>query len=135
MRLAIPGTLAAAAALLSLSGLASPAANHLVSVTNFAFTPGDLTIASGDSVTWQNNTTATPHTATEDLNQWDTGGIPAGGGKVTLVFNTPGAYNYYCIHHPLSMRATLTVGQQTVGVQDDRSSPRTWGRIKGLYSD
>ena len=123
-----------AAATILVAGVASGAVNHQVSITNFAFTPPALTIAPGDSVTWTNTTALTLHTATDDLAQWNTGTIPAGGGKATLVFPAVAAYSYHCAFH-LFMTATLRV-ESTVGVEDRPSvSARSWGRVKRLYRE
>jgi plastocyanin len=89
----------------------SRAADQGVSVTNFQFSPGNVTIDVGDSVTFSFN--GGIHGV-----QW-TGGPPAANSGLmssgTFVF-TPtqaGTYNYICLQHGAGMSGSVTVqGQQ-----------------------
>ena len=79
-------------------------APNSVSIMNFSFNPGTLTIKTGDTVTWTNNdsTTHTIKSATfnsGDLNQGDT---------FKFTFNVPGTFNYSCGIHP-TMTGTIIV--------------------------
>jgi plastocyanin len=69
-----------------------------VSIANFAFTPGEITIAPGESVTWTNDDGA-PHglefhdgVAGTDLL------LP--GASFSRKFDRPGTYDYNCSVHP-----------------------------------
>ena len=84
------------------SVLAAPAAavkvGAKVSIVNFAFTPGEITIAPGETVTWTNDDGA-PH----GLEYHD----GAKGTDLLLPetsfsrrFDRPGAYDYNCSVHP-----------------------------------
>ena len=68
------------------------------------FTPFALTIHAGDVVRWT-NTDEDDHTVVSD-DAFDTAGhqgtdalLPADGGKLTLRFNRPGTFVYYCRFH------------------------------------
>ena len=96
--------LALFATMLSVSG--AHAADAMVVMKNFDFSPMDVTIASGSTVTWK-NLDVEPHTvASRDglfrspaLDQNDT---------FQFKFDTPGVYKYICSIHP-KMMATITV--------------------------
>ena len=90
------------------SALPAQAATHAITMANYAFSPADETIASGDSVTWTNNDQA-PHDVTV------TSGPVAihsptitTGHSWTYTFTTAGTYSYICSIHP-DMHATLVV--------------------------
>jgi len=89
------------------------AANQWVTVEDFSFTPSAITINVGDTVTWQNNATSTPHTATSTSapsgGAFDSGTISAGGGTYSHVFTIAGDYSYLCTFHPTLMTGTITV--------------------------
>lgn len=77
-----------------------------VHIRDFAFSPNDLTIDEGTTVTWVNHDTA-PHDATENNGAWrtellqknDSGGI---------TFDEPGEFPYHCSVHPY-MKSAVTV--------------------------
>ena len=75
-----------------------------VSIANFAFSPADVSVKVGDSVTWTNNDTV-PHTVTfasfasQEL---------APGATYTHKFDTAGSFDYKCSIHP-NMTAKVTV--------------------------
>jgi plastocyanin len=75
-------------------------------ITSWVFTPPELTVSAGESVTWT-NTGAIAHTATAAGGAFDTGNVEPGESKsVTLA--TAGTYAYTCTPHPW-MRGTITV--------------------------
>ena len=92
------------AATLSVSG--AHAADVMVVMKNFDYSPMDVTIAAGTTVTWK-NLDGEPHTiASRDglfrspaLDQNDT---------FQFKFDTAGVYKYVCSIHP-KMMATITV--------------------------
>jgi plastocyanin len=81
----------------------------LVIVRNFTFTPANVRVRPGTSVTWVNcGTSGDPsHTATADDATW-TSTLLAPGQTFTREFTTVGAFAYHCEPHP-SMMATVTV--------------------------
>jgi plastocyanin len=77
-----------------------------VTIRNFTFTPGNLQVPVGATVTWTNEDSA-PHSATARDGSWDTGILGQGETK-SITFDKAGVYEYYCTVHP-SMVARLTV--------------------------
>jgi nitrite reductase (NO-forming) len=100
------------------------ASNYTVLIVNYAYSPADLTVPVGATVTWVNQDSV-GHTVTEgdpnspkqaSLRMFDSSG-EAATGKVALIaageswsytFTTPGTYEYYCIVHPY-MAGHITV--------------------------
>lgn len=79
----------------------------IVNIQGMAFQPTNLTVKTGEAVTWINNDSA-PHTVTSA----DGGPLASGtlnpGARYQITFDKAGTYTYYCKFHP-SMRATITV--------------------------
>ncbi|HET9457530.1 MAG TPA: cupredoxin family copper-binding protein [Candidatus Limnocylindrales bacterium] len=82
------------------------AADQAVAISGFSFSPGSVTIAVGDTVTWTNSDVQA-HTATADDGSWDTGTL-ANGASGTITFSTAGTFAYECSIHP-EMTGTVTV--------------------------
>ena len=99
------GVAAILVGLLTAGGSAVLAADYAVDIAGFAFSPGSVTVAVGDTVTWT-NADAQNHTATADDGSWDTGTISSSPKSVT--FATAGTFAYHCKIHP-SMTATIVV--------------------------
>jgi len=83
----------------------NPGANT-VSIQNYAFSPGTLTVPSGTTVTWMNNDNV-DHTVVSTTGTF-TSGTLAKGQSYTYTFTTPGTYDYTCSIHP-SMKGTIIV--------------------------
>ena len=99
---------------------AMAAASGSVTIVDFNFSPGTITINQGDTVTWVNNG-PTPHSATSSSGAFDTGIFPAGQSR-SHTFNTAGTFSYICTPHP-QMRGTVVVqGAQTGGGESSGSS-------------
>jgi plastocyanin len=84
-----------------------------VSMENVQFSPKDLTVKAGDTVTWVNNDSV-PHDVHktsgpgDDFSSGDAGGMQKGDTfEVTL--DKPGKYEYVCELHQPGMTGTLTV--------------------------
>ena len=84
--------------------------------TGLTFSPTNLTVTVGTTVTWQNGSTTT-HTvtsATGSTQTFNSGNVGASG-TFTQMFNTQGTYHYYCMFHgqdgnpPTGMSGTITV--------------------------
>jgi len=73
-------------------------ATHYVEISGFAFSPKNIVVEVGDTVTWTNND-STVHTATEDSSSWDTGDISGSGGTGSITFDTAANWSYYCKYH------------------------------------
>lgn len=83
-------------------GLTAPvaqAATATVTIDNYAFKPGKITVHPGDTVVWTNQDSI-PHTATSrDGRSFDSGAIDPGA-SWSHVFTKAGAYPYRCAIHP-----------------------------------
>ena len=78
-----------------------------VTISDFKFTPGALTVRQGARITVTNHDT-TAHTATADSgNSFDTGNIDPGS-SATFTLSKVGTYSYHCSIHPF-MHGTVTV--------------------------
>jgi hypothetical protein len=82
------------------------AADHAVAISDFSFSPGTVTVAVGDTVTWTNSD-AQDHTATADGGSFDTGTL-GNGESGTVTFSTAGSFPYHCTIHP-QMTGTVVV--------------------------
>ena len=96
--------------------VASPslAAESTIGVANYDFSPGNETIAVGDTVTWsfnegQHSTTSLPG----QPDSWDSDTKDTGA-TFQKTFTKPGRYQYLCTPHESFMRGVLVVGQDTV---------------------
>ena len=85
-----------------------PAAADAININNFFFTPKELTVAVGTTVTWTNKDEE-PHTVVNAASP------PAfksaaldGGDSFTFTFDKPGTYKYFCSIHPF-MIGTVVV--------------------------
>ncbi|MFQ5471653.1 MAG: cupredoxin family copper-binding protein [Dehalococcoidia bacterium] len=77
-----------------------------LSIENFLFSPSELTINAGTTVTWA-NADAAVHDATERDRSWETELLSKGeAGEIT--FDEPGTFEYFCSIHPW-MEGTITV--------------------------
>ncbi|MDD5190694.1 MAG: cupredoxin family copper-binding protein [Dehalococcoidales bacterium] len=85
---------------------ASTGAGNTVSISNFSFVPGILTVNVGTTVTWTNNDSTT-HTVTSDSGVFDSGSI-AIGKTYSYTFSTAGTFSYHCSIHP-SMKGSVKV--------------------------
>jgi quinohemoprotein ethanol dehydrogenase len=78
---------------------AAPVQTNKVAMVDFSFTPTQVEIKAGETVTWTNGGSQ-PHTATSmSGGGFDTG--PVGpGGTYSLTFSQPGTWIYTCTPHP-----------------------------------
>jgi plastocyanin len=87
-------------------GTSAATQSDAVTIKDFSFEPGSLTVKAGTKVTWSNED-STSHTATADDGAFDTGTIKAGS-KLSATLTEPGTYAYVCQFHPF-MKGTVTV--------------------------
>ena len=82
------------------SAHAAPTAQEgaTVSIANFAFTPAEITIAPGESVTWTNDDGAPHGLAFQDGAPGTELLLP--GARFQRQFARPGTYDYKCAIHP-----------------------------------
>jgi plastocyanin len=87
----------------------SQPATGTINIRNMMFTPSQITVAKGGTVTWTNNDNTT-HTVIDDLS--NVGGPASGdiapGSSYSFTFTKTGSFQYHCRIHP-SMRGTIVV--------------------------
>ncbi|HEU5205690.1 MAG TPA: cupredoxin family copper-binding protein, partial [Candidatus Limnocylindrales bacterium] len=81
-------------------------------IIDFSFSPGDLSIPVGSTVTWRNSGEA-PHTVTADDGSFDSDMIGAGG-SWARTFQAAGTFAYLCAYHP-DMAGVVTVTATSAG--------------------
>ena len=105
------------------------AASGSVTIADFSFSPGSITIDQGDTVTWVNNG-PTPHSATANNGSFNTGILKAGQ-SASHTFDQAGTFSYFCQPHPF-MKATVVVqAAQTGGGSGGTSGAGTTGGATG----
>lgn len=83
--------------------------DETVTIDNSKYSPGNLQVPVGATVTWVNEDSAV-HDAKADDGSWETEHLSRGdSGSVT--FETAGEYSYYCTLHP-NMKARITVVEE-----------------------
>jgi len=75
-----------------------------VTIVNFSFSPTEITIKAGDTVTWTNQESA-PHTISGNGFQSNT---LSKGQSFSFTFDNKGVFDYICGIHP-SMKGRITV--------------------------
>ena len=85
--------------------------SHIVHIRNLQFSPGDLVVAPGDTVTWINHDLA-PHTITADDKSWSSGRLDSDD-RWELVVHEGTRETYFCRYHP-SMKARLHVRRPSI---------------------
>jgi plastocyanin len=89
--------IAAAAILLCLGGVSAQAQEFSVTIDNFTFSPAEVKVKVGDTVTWTNHDDI-PHTAVSAgkfrSKTMDTDD------KFSFTFTSAGDYKYFCSLHP-----------------------------------
>ena len=87
-------------------GAAPSAGAGAVTIKDFAFDPGDLTVAKGTTVTWKNDDSATHRIKSGD-GSFDSKDLK-NGDSFDHTFDTAGTFDYVCGIHP-SMKGKITV--------------------------
>ncbi|GAP14362.1 uncharacterized protein conserved in bacteria [Longilinea arvoryzae] len=80
--------------------------NIAISIANFQFSPNNLIVHVGTTVTWTNSDSA-PHTITADDGSFSSGTLNQGG-TFAFTFTKEGSFTYYCANHT-NMIASITV--------------------------
>jgi plastocyanin len=93
----------------SASRQSSAPASGTINIVNMLFTPSQISVRKGGTVTWTNNDNTT-HTVVDDLT--NVGGPNSGdiapSQSYNFTFNKTGSFQYHCRIHP-SMRGTIVV--------------------------
>jgi plastocyanin len=89
---------------LGLNGASDPAASptaaaqNQITIQDFSFAPGALTVSAGTTITWVNGDSVT-HTVTAADGSFDSSNLMPGQ-QFSFTFTTPGTYHYHCSIHP-----------------------------------
>lgn len=123
------------AAAVALPVMTAPAqgATHEVVATYRVFTPADITIVQGESVTWRNGD-AFAHNVRFDDNSFVMPAAPdSSAWSVTRTFDTPGTYRYHCDAHGYAggidmsgavwVQPAITTGPGGQPVAADKTAP------------
>lgn len=106
--------------------------NHTINAQAMSWSPNDLTIDLGDSVSWINNNSGSHNlngtTATYPSNP-ESFGMPTIGTNWTFGkrFNVAGVYTYRCDPHSQAMTGTITVVDPSLGLGEQTASSITFG--------
>lgn len=106
--------------------------NHTINAQGMSWSPNDLTIEIGDSVTWVNNNGGSHNlngtTATYPANP-ESFGMPTVGTNWVFGkrFNVEGIYMYRCDPHAAGMTGKVTVVDPSLGLGDNTVSAITFG--------
>ncbi|MFG1249005.1 cupredoxin domain-containing protein [Xanthobacter flavus] len=98
--LPLPPQVAVLAICLAFGALATLAAAEdvTVSIDNFTFTPAEVTVTPGTTVTWINNDDI-PHTVVDKKQAFRSKALDTEG-KFSFTFTNAGDYSYFCSLHP-----------------------------------
>ena len=90
------------------AGLAHAGEAKAVTIDNYSFSPGSLTVPAGTTVTWTNRD-GEVHTVVADDSapSFKSAGLDTDD-SFSFTFNKPGTYAYHCSLHP-HMTGTITV--------------------------
>ena len=84
---------------------ASATSGNAVTIVDFGFNPGTITVKAGTTVTWTN--TGVTHTVTSNTGLFDSGHLGSGD-TFTFTFSKAGTYAYHCAIHS-AMKGEVTV--------------------------
>lgn len=115
-------------ALLLLPLTAAQAAEWTVEVHNFEFSPAELTIQPGDTVTWVNQEGS--HNVKADDGSFYSGFPDSGNWQFSQTFNSPGDNPYYCEPHGgpggVGMSGVIKVAAETGGYDIRMGHSGSW---------
>ncbi len=120
-------------ALVALMPLGAVAATVTVTVSNFTFSPNDVTIGLGDVVHWVMPSSGF-HTVTNGSDPGDPNAgtlfghtLSSPGATFDFTFTSAGEFPYFCSpHYSLGMTGMVRVATTAV-------KPTAWAKIKALY--
>lgn len=128
------GALALTAAIMALGAPAPWPEGHAAPATvgvgagGDAFDPAAVTVAQGDTVTWQWQSGQHSVTSTSGSEPFDSGAKTAG--TFAHTFNTPGTFSYLCVWHA-NMKGTVTVTPAAAAPAADTAAPSPAGATAG----
>ncbi|MBK9731657.1 MAG: T9SS type A sorting domain-containing protein [Chitinophagaceae bacterium] len=113
------------------------ATTHIITVTNFQFSPDTLTVAGGDTITWQWESgfhTTTANGIPEGAEQWNEL-LDSMHTSFTYIATVPGTYHYISVPDLPSMTGTFTIPGAEVGIDDVALSLVSFDLVSNLVHD
>ena len=95
------------------------------------WSPGDVRIAVGDSVTWRFEGTSLPHNVASTGTNWSFQ-TPFDGAPKTFMFNAPGTYRFVCQAHAFTMNGLVRVGADGPEPEPDVDALPNGSRAPGI---
>ena len=87
---------------------ATPVTGNAVAIRSFSFSPANLQVTAGATVTWTNQDSA-PHTITFRDSSLKSSGVLNRGDTFSYTFTKAGVYTYYCdLHQTMVGQVTVT---------------------------
>ena len=102
----------AAAIFLQLGGAQARAQEITVTIDNFTFSPNELTVKVGDTVTWTNHDDIA-HGIASSNNAFAKSKVIDTDDSYSFKFTAPGTYQYFCYLHPNVMVGSIIVEAAT----------------------
>jgi len=91
---------------------------------NNSWSPRNVTVIAGDTVTWNFAGTAIAHNVASDSDNWEfTSDFHIGEGTESFTFGTPGTYEFICDVHPDTMTGYVTVTDEDGNPPDPPDPP------------
>jgi plastocyanin len=104
----------------SSAGTQTPASTNAVTIQNLAFSPANITVKKGTTVTWTNKD-STAHTVTGDSSGGPKSDQLSPGQSYSFTFSQAGTFNYHCTIHT-EMTGTVTVTDTSASTNNSTSS-------------
>jgi plastocyanin len=86
----------------------NPEVTNKVEISNFAYSPQNITVKKGTTVTWTNRDSAAHDVVEKDDKEGPKSKLLQTGETYSYTYNTVGTFEYFCTVHP-SMTGTVTV--------------------------
>ena len=91
-----------------ISNPSSSSSTDTINIVNFVFSPNDVVVSVGTTVTWTNKDSVS-HTVTSDDGEFDSDMLEKGD-TYSHTFDKAGVYEYHCKPHPF-MRGKVIVNE------------------------
>lgn len=82
--------------------------DHVDLPPSYLFSPAQITVKAGTTVTWTNHDNFT-HSVRIPAQNGKVVGVMRPGQSITFTFSSPGTYQYDCSFHPQNMKGTVVV--------------------------
>lgn len=89
-----------------------------VSISDFVFSPANITVSKGMTITWRNKDTVSHTVSSESFNS----GTLEPGDSYSYTFNAVGTFEYNCTFHP-QMKGTIVVEAAATPTEDTTFKP------------